>query len=56
MYNAVVGEIARYLTKEKIPTPSGKDVWQSSTITSILQNDKYNGAAIEKWFSYLRMV
>ncbi|MCX7749146.1 MAG: recombinase family protein [Clostridia bacterium] len=44
--------IARYLTKERIPTPSGKDVWQSSTITSILQNEKYKGdAMLQKTFT-----
>jgi site-specific DNA recombinase len=37
--------IARHLTTDGIPTPSGKDVWQSSTITSILQNEKYKGDA-----------
>lgn len=32
--------IARYLTKNKIPTPAGKEVWQHSTVKSILKNIK----------------
>lgn len=44
--------IARYLTKEKIPTPSGKNVWQSSTVSNILQNEKYKGdAMLQKTFT-----
>lgn len=38
--------IAKHLTESKIPTPAGKDTWQSSTITSILKNEKYKGDAI----------
>ncbi|MFA9423806.1 MAG: recombinase family protein, partial [Sedimentibacter sp.] len=38
--------IARYLTDNKILTPGGKDKWQSSTVKSILQNEKYKGDAI----------
>lgn len=38
--------IAKHLTKSKIPTPGGKEVWQQSTVLSILQNEKYKGDAI----------
>lgn len=36
--------IARLLTEERIPTPAGKKKWQSSTVLSILTNEKYKGA------------
>ncbi|MEG1779648.1 MAG: recombinase family protein, partial [Oscillospiraceae bacterium] len=38
--------IASYLTDSKIPTPGGKAVWQSSTVASILSNEKYKGDAL----------
>ena len=38
--------IARTLTEAGIPTPGGKKQWQASTIMSILQNEKYKGAAL----------
>ena len=38
--------IAKQLTDAKIPTPSGMDVWQRHTVESILQNEKYYGAAL----------
>jgi len=38
--------IAKALTDEGIPTPSGKKQWQSSTIESILTNEKYKGSAV----------
>lgn len=38
--------IATLLTSEKIPTPGGKEKWSTSTITSILQNEKYCGCAL----------
>jgi len=38
--------IAKHLTSNKIPTPGGKEVWQQSTVLSILQNEKYKGEAI----------
>lgn len=38
--------IANLLTKEGIPTPAGKTKWRPSTISSILQNEKYKGSAI----------
>jgi site-specific DNA recombinase len=38
--------IARSLTREGIKTPRGKTKWSSSTIKSILQNEKYKGDAL----------
>jgi site-specific DNA recombinase len=38
--------IAKYLTTEGIPTPSGKRKWQYSTVKSIITNEKYKGDAI----------
>ena len=38
--------IARELTADGILTPSGKPNWQSSTVESILKNEKYKGAAL----------
>lgn len=38
--------IAKHLTTNKIPTPAGKEIWQPSTVKSILQNEKYKGDAI----------
>ena len=38
--------IARHLTKLKIPTPGGKEKWITSTIRSILTNEKYKGDAL----------
>ncbi len=38
--------IAKRLTQRGIPTPAGKQVWQRSTIESILRNEKYKGAAL----------
>lgn len=44
--------IARQLTDASILTPSGKDKWQTSTVTSILQNEKYKGdAMLQKTFT-----
>lgn len=44
--------IAQELTDEGIPTPAGKDNWQVSTVNSILQNEKYKGAAfLQKEFT-----
>lgn len=40
------GAIAKELTVNGIPTPSGKQRWQTSTVESILQNEKYKGAAL----------
>ena len=38
--------IAKHLTTNKIPTPAGKEVWQPSTVLSILKNEKYKGTAM----------
>ncbi|AHM57697.1 resolvase domain (plasmid) [Peptoclostridium acidaminophilum DSM 3953] len=38
--------IARHLIEKGIPTPGGKKKWQSSTVMSILKNEKYKGDAI----------
>lgn len=44
--------IARELTDRGIPTPSNKEVWQPSTVLSILQNEKYKGhAMLQKSFT-----
>ena len=44
--------IGKILTAEGIPTPAGKTKWQSSTIESILQNEKYRGdARLQKKFT-----
>ena len=38
--------IAATLTKQGIPTPTGRTNWQSSTVKSILTNEKYKGDAL----------
>ena len=38
--------IAKYLTNEDIPTPTGRKKWYESTIQSILTNEKYKGDAL----------
>ena len=38
--------IAKHLTQQGILTPAGKQIWQRSTIESILRNEKYKGAAL----------
>ena len=44
--------IARKLSNAGIPTPAGHSVWTHQTIESILQNEKYYGAALlQKTFS-----
>lgn len=44
--------IAKYLTADEISTPSGKNIWQQSTVISILQNEKYKGdAMLQKSFT-----
>ena len=45
------GMIAGRLTADKILTPAGKDIWYQSTITSILENEKYCGDLLmQKWY------
>ena len=39
-------EICAILTGEGIPTPAGKAQWRTSTVKSILTNEKYTGNAI----------
>ena len=36
------GKVAKKLTELGIPTPGGKKNWSSSTVRSILTNEKYN--------------
>ncbi len=44
--------IARYLMDNNIPSPSGKKTWQTSTVESILTNEKYKGdARLQKTFT-----
>lgn len=44
--------IAKHLTDCGIPTPSGKSKWPSSTVESILSNEKYKGdALLQKMFT-----
>ncbi|MDR2445761.1 MAG: recombinase family protein [Treponema sp.] len=38
--------IAEYLTKQGVPTPTGRSVWSASTVRSILGNEKYAGNAV----------
>lgn len=38
--------IARYLMARGIPTPGGVEKWQTTTIDSILTNEKYRGDAV----------
>lgn len=38
--------IARTLTEQGVPTPAGKEQWHSSTVKSILTNEKYKGSAL----------
>ena len=44
--------IASFLTKQRVPTPAGRKKWQSSTVKSILTNEKYKGdALLQKTFT-----
>ncbi len=38
--------IAKYLSDQEVPTPAGKKNWQTSTVQSILSNEKYKGDAL----------
>ena len=38
--------IAKLLTEENIPTPTGKEKWYASSVASILTNEKYKGDAL----------
>ncbi len=46
MEGKTVNAIAKHLMAEGIPSPSGKELWRTSTIESILTNEKYKGSAI----------
>ena len=41
-----ISAISKHLTNENIPTPSDKKKWATSTIRSILTNEKYKGDAL----------
>ena len=44
--------IAACLTEARVPTPSGKTIWATSTVESILTNEKYKGdALLQKTFT-----
>ena len=44
--------ICKQLQEMQIPTPSGKTAWSKTTVTSILQNEKYKGdALLQKCFT-----
>lgn len=46
------GDIAKRLTADGIPTPAKKTKWSTSTVTSILHNEKYRGdAKLQKSFT-----
>lgn len=52
MHGKTASAIARELTADGIPTPGGKVKWQSSTVESILRNEKYRGdARLQKKFT-----
>lgn len=38
--------IAAHLRRKGVPSPAGKEKWQSSTVKPILKNDKYHGDAL----------
>ncbi|GHV17615.1 serine recombinase [Clostridia bacterium] len=39
-------QIAKQLTRANIPTPSGREIWSTATIRSILTNEKYAGNSL----------
>ena len=41
-----ISAIAKKLSKEGIPTPGGKEKWQTQVVESILTNEKYKGDAL----------
>ena len=41
-----ISAIAKALTEEGIPSPSGKPKWSATTVESILTNEKYKGDAL----------
>ena len=47
-----ISAIARHLTQHGVPSPGGVKQWQSTTIESILTNEKYRGdALLQKTFT-----
>lgn len=46
MMGSTSARIAKQLTEEGIPTPGGKTRWRSTTVDSILQNERYKGDAL----------
>ena len=46
MAGKTTNAIAKSLTVSCIPTPGGKEIWQASTVESILMNEKYKGSAL----------
>lgn len=46
LHGMSINAIAKGLTADGIPTPSGKASWRYSTIKSILTNEKYKGSAL----------
>ena len=40
-----IGEIARWLTERGVPTPTGKAVWDRSSVWGMLRNTAYRGQA-----------
>lgn len=52
MSGKTITAIAKQLTSEGIPTPSGREVWGGRTVESILMNEKYKGdARLQKRFT-----
>lgn len=43
-----INNIAKDLTRRKIPTPAKKEKWAPSTVRSILSNEKYKGDALRQ--------
>ena len=41
-----ISAITKHLTDIKIPTPAGKEKWYTTTVRSILTNEKYKGDAL----------
>lgn len=43
-----IAEIAKTLTNEKVPTPKGKTVWSTQTVSRMLSNEKYIGDTLRQ--------
>lgn len=46
MQGKTPSKIATILTEQGVPTPTGKEKWQGTTVESILTNEKYKGSAL----------